>query len=61
MYDGGARPFDRDVLPVQEIEVNSFDENEIVTMRPLFDIVWNAANRPASPNFNEKNEWKTSR
>lgn len=49
--------FDRDVLAVQEVEVDSFDRHPNEILRPLFDIVWNAAGLRTSLNFDEKNEF----
>ena len=49
--------FDRDILPIQEIEVNSFEQRPEDIMRPLFDIVWNSVGLIGSLNFNANNEW----
>jgi len=49
--------FDRDILPIQEIEVNSFEQRPEDILRPLFDIVWNSVGLIGSLNFNANNEW----
>ena len=28
-----------------------------LTLKPLFDPIWNAAGHPQSPNYNDKGEW----
>jgi hypothetical protein len=28
-----------------------------LSLKPLFDPIWNAAGHPQSPNFNDKGEW----
>jgi hypothetical protein len=49
--------FDRDILAIHDIQLDSFDENNNNIFRPLFDIVWNAAGLRESLNFNENNEF----
>ena len=49
--------FDRDILPIQEIEVNSFGQSPNKVLRPLFDIVWNSVGIRRSLNFNANNEF----
>ena len=49
--------FDRNILAVQEVEVNSFDRKPNEILRPLFDIVWNSAGLKTSLNFDENDEF----
>jgi hypothetical protein len=48
-------PFDRDVMLIPDIEVESFDQRDIDVLRPMFDIVWNAGGYECSLNFDENN------
>jgi hypothetical protein len=48
-------PFDRDVMLIPDIQVESFDQRDIDVLRPMFDIVWNAGGYERSLNFDENN------
>jgi hypothetical protein len=48
-------PFDRDVMLIPDVQVESFDQRDIDVLRPLFDIVWNAGGYERSLNFDENN------
>lgn len=48
-------PFDRDVMLIPDIQVESFDQRDIDVLRPMFDIVWNAGGYECSLNFDENN------
>lgn len=49
--------FDREVLAFPEIEVISENGNLMRQMRPLLDVVWQAAGAVGSPNFNPTGDW----
>ena len=49
-------PFDRDVMLIPDLQVESFDQRDIDVLRPMFDIVWNAGGYERSLNFDETNE-----
>ena len=49
--------FDRDILAVQEVEIDSFDRKPNEILKPLFDIVWNAAGLRTSLNFDKNDEF----
>lgn len=54
-------PIDRDALLVPEIVLESFEHQSSQTMRPAFDVVWNAAGWPGSMNYDEDGIWKPQR
>ena len=49
--------FDRDVLAFPEIEVIPENGDLMRQMRPLLDVVWQAAGAVGSPNFNQTGDW----
>ena len=51
-------PFDTDSLLLPEAVVSDFSDDIAVLLRPLFDMVWNAAGYPASRNFDNDGKWK---
>ena len=52
-----SREFDRDVLAFPEIEVVPENGDPMQQMRPMLNMVWQAAGFEWSPNFNGKGEW----
>lgn len=52
----GSQPIDRDLLPIPEIILHSFDF-EAKHVKPLLDSVWNAAGKLGSPNFTTNDRW----
>lgn len=46
-------PIDRDNLSVPEAVIESFDCDPVEVMKPVFDVVWNAAGWPRSMNYDE--------
>ena len=57
-FHGEVSPFDRDVLAIPNVEMLSFNDRGTEIMKPMFDIVWNAAGYPVSPNFDENLNWR---
>jgi len=55
--NGSAIPFDRDVISIPGTELESFEADQVEIMKPLFDVVWNAAGFPSSINFDDQNAW----
>jgi hypothetical protein len=53
--EGGQ--FDRDVLAFPEIEITPDGGHFMRQMKPLIDMVWQAAGFEGSPNFNASGEW----
>lgn len=51
------RPVDRDHLILDEILVESFEEDWGRTLRPAFDQMWNACGMPGSLNYNPAGDW----
>lgn len=49
--------FDRDVLAFPEIEITPENGEIMQQMRPLLNVVWQAAGFDGSPNFNEVGDW----
>jgi hypothetical protein len=52
-----GQPLGRDILILSEVMFETYDANVAVTMKPIFDSIWNASGRAESP-FYEGNEWK---
>jgi hypothetical protein len=55
LFQDDPVPFDRDVMLIPDIQVESFDQRDIDVLRPMFDIVWNAGGYEHSLNFDENN------
>jgi len=53
-----AHEIDRDALIIPEVLVNDFSTSGEVLLRPVFDVVWNAAGWSSSINFDESGEWR---
>ncbi|GAB4286642.1 MAG: hypothetical protein Kow0098_02100 [Ignavibacteriaceae bacterium] len=52
------RPLSPNDLILTEVILNDESlENLPLTLKPLFDPIWNAAGHPQSPNYNTKGEW----
>ena len=49
--------FDRDVLAFPEIEITPENGEIMQQMRPLLNVIWQAAGFDGSPNFNEMGDW----
>ena len=52
-----GQPIDRDVLINPEIIIEQFEGEKSQILRPIFDMVWNAAGWPRSMNYDENGEW----
>lgn len=55
-FDRGS-PITEDNLVLPEVVVESFDENPVMILRPLFDLIWNACGYAKSKNFDDKGNW----
>ncbi len=53
-----ARPIDRDSLLLPETVIEVLGEDPADFMRPIFDMLWNAAGWPRSGNYDEAGRWK---
>jgi Schlafen, AlbA_2 len=49
--------FGRDILLLPEVMLETYDANVAITMKPVFDSIWNAAGSAESP-FYEGADWK---
>ncbi len=56
-YSQGNKPIDRDKLLLPEILIEDYDQAPELVLRPVFDIMWNAAGWAGSINYSEKGEW----
>jgi hypothetical protein len=50
---------DRDILPIPEVMVESYDAPAHTILRPVFDAIWQSGGFEKSVNYNDKGEWKT--
>lgn len=58
MREMNNRPFDVNDLLLPGVFIDDVAlENLSLSLKPLFDPIWNAAGHPQSPNFNTKGEW----
>ena len=53
-----GHPIDRDMLVVPESLIEIFEAPTDKTLRPILDVVWNAAGWPGTINFDEEDNWK---
>lgn len=57
-FAGDTYPtFDRDVLAYPEIVIDRIDQLDI-SLRPMFDLVWQSAGQPHSLNYNAEGRWE---
>ncbi|MCE5213240.1 MAG: ATP-binding protein [Methanobacterium sp.] len=49
---------DRDVLELQGILIDEFEDKIEDLLKPVFDTVWNACGIEKSPNYNDNGEWE---
>jgi hypothetical protein len=54
---GFERPFAESEMLVPEAVLETFDDDLGSILKPLFDVVWNAAGYPASLNFDREGNW----
>ncbi|HZR19100.1 MAG TPA: ATP-binding protein [Verrucomicrobiae bacterium] len=50
-------PIDRDVLPLPEAIIDSFDIPIDDVLRQMFDVAWQASGQPRSRNYNHDGRW----
>lgn len=50
-------PIDRNVLPLPEAIIDSFDIQVDDVLRQMFDVAWQASGQPRSKNYNPKGKW----
>ena len=59
--DSHGHPIDRDVLVIPEVLLESLDEitepHVAGLLRPIFDMVWNAAGHRQSRNYDAEGNW----
>jgi hypothetical protein len=49
-------PIDKDVLLLPERLLDQLNEDGANSLKPMFDMIWNAAGWPRCMNYNEKGE-----
>lgn len=54
------RYFDRDVLAIPDLEIDTFEVNAASILKPLFDFVWNAAGYRGSLNYDDNGVWQAN-
>jgi hypothetical protein len=52
-----GQPLGKEILILPEVMFETYDANVAVTMKPIFDSIWNASGRAESL-FYEGNEWR---
>ncbi len=52
-----SHTIDRDILPLSEIIIESYDVKAAKALKPCFDSISNACGFPKSLNYNDKGEW----
>ena len=58
-HSGSAGTFDRDPVFIPELFLETFDGLNQDEVKPLLDIVWNAAGSPCSPNYDAQGRRKS--
>lgn len=61
VYWDEGHPIDRDSIIIPEVMVESFEAEPGAVLRPIFDVVWNAAGWPGSVNYDEEGKWREAR
>jgi len=56
-YSHRNRHFDRDVLQLPDVLIQSPDQDSDQIMRPIFDAIWNAAGWEMCQSYNELGKW----
>ena len=57
----GTTLIDRNVLMCSEVLIEDYEIEAAKAMRPVFDMVWNAAGWPKSLNYNDEGKWSPHR
>jgi hypothetical protein len=57
----GRTPIERDVLPLPEILIDSYDVAADKILKPFFDCVWNACGFERSLNYDGSGNWRPKR
>lgn len=58
-FSHGIHQIEKDVLNLPEIELDTLDIQEPhTTLRPIFDIIWQACGVAKSPNYDNKGQWR---
>ena len=53
-----GRAIDRPDLLIPEISLERYEDLDVFRfLRPIFDMVWNAAGKPGSQSYNSEGEW----
>jgi Putative DNA-binding domain len=52
-----AVPFDREIIPLPECIIDSFEIEPDQVLRPMFDVAWQACGQPQSRNYNAEGKW----
>jgi hypothetical protein len=58
---GHVPPIDRDLVNVPEIILEDYGTLAVKLIRPMLDMVWNAAGWDKSPNFDDQGNWQPQR
>jgi hypothetical protein len=53
-----GRRIDRDILPLPEVMIDSYDIAEHTIMQPIFESMWQAGGFEKSLNYDEQGNWK---
>jgi len=56
-YSHRNRHFDRDILQLPDVLIQSVDQESDQIMRPIFDAIWNAAGWERCQSYNEQGKW----
>lgn len=51
-------PIDKNILQLPEVYIEDFSNDIATSLKPLFDMIWNACGYERSVNYDEKGEWK---
>lgn len=61
LYSGGPNKADRDNLILPEVLLQDFKADPFRTLKPLFDMVWNAFGFEGSANYDDQGNWSPQR
>lgn len=57
-YSGQDYPIDKDIVELPEVYIEDFSSSVSSSLKPLFDMVWNACGFQHSYNYDDAGEWK---
>ena len=53
-------PIDREILALPEVEIGDYEQPALSLLKPLYDMLWNAAGYPGTQSFDAAGNWRNT-